>query len=168
MSIKIREIRIEGNIAYVPLTKGYEAIIDAVHAEKIGRWNWHARIDRKSVYACRSKPRGYGPREVRMHNDILGKKDKLEVDHINRNTLDNRTKNLRFATKSQNQCNRSIQKNNRSGFKGVSFDSKNNKWQAHICFNKKRKNLGRFNTKQEAYSAYCKASAELHGEFQSL
>ena len=44
------------------------------------------------------------------------------VDHINRDSLDNQDFNLRLATCSQNQANREVNKNNTSGFKGVSWD----------------------------------------------
>ena len=86
-----------------------------------------------------------------------------EVDHINGNKADNRKKNLRLASRNQNRYNCPIQKNNTSGFKGVS--PRGNKWRALIYSNGKRYFLGDFPTPELAHMAYCKAAAELHGDF---
>lgn len=90
-----------------------------------------------------------------------------EVDHIDGNKLNNRIENLRSATTSQNQHNRTKYKNNTSGYKGVSFYGKNKYkcWGANIQVNGKQKHLGYFLTPEEAFAAYCKAALELHGEF---
>ena len=61
---KIRPIRVEGNVAYITLTKGYVAIIDALDVPIVSGFNWCARVDFKSdggvrcVYAFRRGPRG--------------------------------------------------------------------------------------------------------------
>lgn len=85
------------------------------------------------------------------------------IDHINQDPTDNRLKNLREATCSQNRCNVQRHRGNSSGFKGVSFHE--GKWVARIGRNYQNYNLGRFDTPEEAHAAYCKAAAELHGEF---
>jgi hypothetical protein len=72
------------------------------------------------------------------------------IDHLNRNKLDNRIQNLRWATSSQNQANRGKFKNSSSTFIGVCFDKATNKWCSKIQINKKRKNLGYFKTEIEA------------------
>ncbi len=50
------------------------------------------------------------------------------IDHINRVRTDNRISNLRLVTHSENMQNRKIQKNNKSGYRGVSWDAKYGKW----------------------------------------
>jgi hypothetical protein len=90
---------------------------------------------------------------------------KLEIDHMDRNKTNNNLLNLRFCTRAENQSNRGIQKNNKSGYKGVSWNTQRNLWQAIITIRKKQRQIGCFNTKEEAYDAYCKASKELHGEY---
>jgi hypothetical protein len=160
----IRQIRIEGNIAFIPLTKGYEAVIDAADVHLVEGWNWHADVKRNTVYAGRSGPRPE-QRKIHLHRAIMGDPDGLEIDHIDGDGLNNRRANLRAATHGQNQRNRGAQSNNSSGFKGVSWDKPTGKWRAQIEVNGKNKHLGRYNTPEAAHAAYCKASDVLHGEF---
>ena len=98
---------------------------------------------------------------IRMHI-LLGYKN---YDHINRNELDNRKENLRECTKSENAMNCPIKENNTSGFTGVSFDKKQNKWHSYIGINGKRINIGKFNNKDDAIRARLKAEKEYFGEF---
>lgn len=87
------------------------------------------------------------------------------IDHINGNKLDNRICNLRLCTHAENMRNRKINTNSSSGLKGVSFDKSKNRWRAVIKFQNKSITIGRFDTPELAHLAYCKAAAELHGEF---
>jgi len=165
MPISIRPIRIEGNVAYVSLTRGYEAVIDADKAEFIGQWNWHASPSRSNVYALRSteiKGKYIG---FRMHRVLIGAPDHLHVDHINGDSLDNRIENLRLVTNHQNCFNRKINSNSTSGLKGVTWNKKDQRWRAQIRFDGEKIFLGNYKCPNEAYAAYCKASADLHGEF---
>ena len=101
---------------------------------------------------------------------LVTKKDpgNMMIDHIDGNPHNNKFENLRIATSRQNQCNQKIRRDNTSGLKGVSWSEERQKWQTGIQVNGKRVGLGRFNTKEEAYEAYCKAAKELHGEFARL
>lgn len=87
------------------------------------------------------------------------------LDHINLIKSDNRISNLREANQSQNQGNTLKHKRNTSGYKGVCFDKWSNRWKAEICFNGKSKNLGRFNTPEEAHQAYSEEHRKLYCEF---
>jgi len=58
------------------------------------------------------------------------------IDHINHNRLDNRLSNLRWVTNQENDHNKSIAKNNKSGYQGICL-SKSNTWRACISINKK-------------------------------
>lgn len=91
--------------------------------------------------------------------------DPLEflVDHIDGNGCNNAIANLRLATNAQNSQNQKCNKTNISGYKGVSF--KQNNWEASIWAHGKRRWLGCFPTPELAHMAYCKAAAELHGDF---
>lgn len=101
-----------------------------------------------------------------LHRLIKGSPDGY-VDHINRNTLDNRNENLRVCNNQMNQGNAKLKKNNTSGYRGV-YKLKNGKYQAKIMFNRKSKSLGVFDTAQEASIAYQTKAKELFGEFFSL
>ncbi|MDU6435210.1 MAG: HNH endonuclease [Pantoea sp.] len=91
-----------------------------------------------------------------------------EIDHINGVKTDNRIENLRDCSKSDNQCNRGMNRNNSSGYKGVYLHKKSGKWMARIGRQGKSYGLGYFSTPQEAYSAYCAAASNLHGEFKGV
>lgn len=89
----------------------------------------------------------------------------LCIDHINGNKSDNRFSNLRLATSRENSRNMKKSLANKSGFKGVCFDKRSGKWKANIRSKLKQIFLGYFPTPELAHMAYCKAAAELHGEF---
>lgn len=86
-----------------------------------------------------------------------------ELDHRNGIRDDNRIANLREATHKQNGENAARRHDNSSGFIGVSWTDKGRKhWVARIAHNKRRREIGRFSTPEEAYAAYLAAKAELH------
>lgn len=161
----IRRIRIEGNTAYVPLTQGREATIDAADARLVEGFNWHAAKVGSRFYARRKQYSGDTSCAFQMHRVILDAPPETLVDHINGNGLDNRRSNLRVANPAQNRQNMGRPAHNTSGLKGASWCKRTKKWQATISANKKQYHLGRFATPEEAHAAYCDASARLHGVF---
>ena len=166
-----RPIRIEGDTAYVTLTHGYVAAIDAADVPMIEAWDWFAVVARRAdgeirtVYAVRGTRTDAGWRSVYMHRVIAGTPDGMETDHIDCDGLNNRKSNLRDASGAQNQHNRRTSSNNTSGHKGVDWYKALGKWRARIRVPGGRRDLGYFDTKSAAVAAYAKASAELHGEF---
>lgn len=88
-----------------------------------------------------------------------------EVDHKYLNKDDNRISTIRKATPSQNSSNRGIRSDNSSGYKGVSWNKKSNKWSAEITSNGQRKHLGYFEKIEDASAAYKSAATEQHGQF---
>lgn len=88
------------------------------------------------------------------------------VDHIDRNTLNDRIENLRAATKAENAKNSHSRKNSTSKYLGVY--KKRNKWAAEIRHEGKRKHLGHFNDEKEAALAYNLAATYCHKEFANL
>ena len=85
-----------------------------------------------------------------------------EIDHIDRNGLNNAWTNLRPCTKAQNMQNRRSA-GNKSGFRGVSAAGK--RWAANISTEGVTTYLGLFDTPEEASAAYNAAAVLLHGEF---
>lgn len=86
-------------------------------------------------------------------------------DHHSRNTLDNRKSNLWKATVQENARNSSKGTNNTSGFIGVSWNKKANKWRAYIMVDYKQISLGYFDDKNNAIKARLKAEKQYFGEF---
>lgn len=87
------------------------------------------------------------------------------MDHVDRNTFNNRKNNLRPCTPHENACNRSIQSNNTSGIIGVSFENDRQKWKAVISVDKHDKRLGNFIDKEDAIRARLEAEAKYYGKF---
>jgi hypothetical protein len=87
------------------------------------------------------------------------------IDHINGDRGDNRLANLREASRSENNRNCGMRSNNSSGYKGVSFVSRCNKWRAFINIDNKQIHLGYFNSAVLANEAYKSASLKYFGDF---
>lgn len=117
--------------------------------------------------------RGYAVRSesgsaVFMHRQILGLDAGQAVDHVNGNRLDNRRCNLRVATQAQNMANLGLSDRNTSGFKGVSWNKRDRRWQATISINNKARNLGYYELDVDAAHAYDAAARVLRGAFARL
>ena len=81
-----------------------------------------------------------------------------EVDHVNQNRSDNRLENLRIVTTQDNLKNKSMMKNNSSGFNGVNWNKNYNKFEVRISVNKKSVFIGRFKCLIDAVSERIKAN----------
>lgn len=153
----------------IPLTQGQWAIVLAIHFEWLMQWRWYAAWadGTSSFYAVRKQWVNGKRMVIGMHRFILGLPPGRveEGDHKNNNTLDCRLSNLRPADDEGSARNHRKNKNNTSGYKGVDWSEWKQMWRARIGFKGQRILLGYFNTKEEAYAAYCKAAKELYGEF---
>jgi hypothetical protein len=96
---------------------------------------------------------------------MTGQHPKNFIDHINRDSTDNRFNNLREATYAENNRNRSIGKDNTSGYKGVSWHKGRKKWRAEIRVDNKSIHLGYFDDIKDAGTAYIQAANIYHKEF---
>lgn len=88
-----------------------------------------------------------------------------EVDHIDGNKTNNSATNLRASTKSENQHNSKIRKDNSTGVKGVHWDSRDRKWVSSIKKDKVRHDLGRYESIFDAACAVISMRNRLHGDF---
>jgi hypothetical protein len=147
----------------IELTRGKVALVSDKDYKWLSQWKW----------GCIG--RGYAGRFVRidgrrfliyMHRLILNPPDGMEVDHVNRNKLDNRRRNLRAATRRQNDCNRAAWKT--CGYRGVALTPRKTPWAARIRVNGKLTHLGSFHSAEEAARAYDAAAILHHGEFAVL
>jgi hypothetical protein len=152
---------------FIPLTQNQNAIVDAADFEWLSQWNWVANWNplAQCFYAMRTAPNHLF---IAMHRQILGCTKSEEADHRNHNTLDNRRKNIRKCSPSQNQANRRIQRNNTSGFCGVSWNKRNSKWRVRVVVNRKEIHVGTFNSAEEGGHAYDIAATKYFGPFAHL
>lgn len=104
---------------------------------------------------------------ILLHSFIMETPKGFDIDHKNHNKLDNRRSNLRIVTRSQNNWNGSKKKTSKSGYKGVRFYPRLNKWQARIWKDWKEYHLGYFTTAEEAAMAYNKAAKKMHGVYRN-
>lgn len=151
----------------IPLTRGKVALIDAGDLPLISKHTWFAGPDgpRHVCYAYTTVAR----QTVLMHCLIMGTRPGHEIDHANRNGLDNRRENLRFATKSQNQAN-SRKRVGASGYRGVEISTrmKTRPFRASISIGGKRIHGGYHSDAITAALEYDRLAAQHYGEFAWL
>lgn len=164
--MKLRQVRIEGDLAYVPLTKGYEAVIDAADAGFVGAWNWCAFVQKNGrVYAARGEKTKGKCKLFLMHRILMNTPDGFDTDHADMDGLNNTRKNLRVASRSENMRNSVRRKPSVTGLKGVDFHAQTGKFRVRLTVDRKEVHLGLYTSAEEAFAVYCAAAPKLHGEF---
>jgi hypothetical protein len=152
----------------IKLTQGKFALVDDEDFEYLNQFHWS--VD-GSGYPQRATRINDKPRPIRMHRDILKLVGSETADHKDLDKLNNQRENLRRCTKKDNNRNRGLLINNKSGFAGVYFSNekwRRQKWVAEIHVNDKKINLGRFYNRTEAIEAYNQAALKYFGEFARL
>lgn len=153
------------NYCEVLLSKNMVAKIDKIDKEIISKHIWCCRFKNGKPYAYTTiKKHGVG-----MHRFLLNIYDSnIEVDHKNRDTLDNRRENIRIATRAQNCFN--TYRKNKCIYKGVyEVPLKNKiKYTSRLRYSGKSINLNCFNTKEEAGFEYDKCAIVLYKDFAYL
>jgi len=148
----------------IKLTQGYEATVSDEDFQYLSQWKWQIlKAKRNRFYAQRDQGR------IKMHREIAARMglntSGMDIDHRDRNGLNNTRENLRLATRSQNVFSSGARSNNTSGIKGVCWNKKRQKWFATIRVNRKARWLGEFDTKEAAAKARREAEIEAFGEF---
>lgn len=163
-----KDFFVEDGVFYIPLKDGLRVRIDEEDAEYLSQFYWQVYPTRtkKSFYAVRNN--GYAPDgrrlKVRMHREIMRVTDpKITVDHINRDTTDNRKINLRLCSQLDN-CKNQESRGGTSKYRGVHLH-KPGVWRAGMTLNYKRIDLGLFDDEELANLACIAARKEHYGEF---
>lgn len=145
---------VEGPIARIPLTRGMWATADTADLPLLTGRAWAASARGNTYYATSNGRSG----NLYMHRVILGVPG--QVDHINRDGLDNRRANLRPATLSQQRGNAGQRRDAKSSrYKGVSWQA--GRWRAMIA----HQHIGRFDDEDEAARAYDDAARARWGDY---
>ena len=141
----------------IQLSDKYFTKVDDDDYEKYGSLNLKLYLNKKSLHCPRAvlyiRKDGTTSSQF-LSRLILNAPKGTVVDHINRDTLDNRKENLRVTNYSNNVRNSRIYSTNKSGYRGVSWDKFYNKWRAQITVNRKNIVLGFFTKPKLAYMKY--------------
>ena len=156
----------DGKTAYIKLTQGQIAIIDAEDLEKIGDYRWIASWNPSSnTYYCHAAATEPSGKKIKiiLHRLIMNAEKGTFVDHIDTNPLNNIKRNLRICSRAENSRNRGKSSNNKSGHKGVYY--RNGLYAVQIRKNGKLINIGSSENYDEAVAMHEAAIIEIHGEF---
>lgn len=147
---------------FIPLTQGKFAKVDDDMFKYLNQWKWYFS---NTGYAQRESSRKQGRRSILMHRVINNTPKGMETDHINMNRLDDQKENLRSCSHQENQQHKKIYKNNKSGYRGVTFRKDKSKWEAYIGAGGRRNHIGYFENAEEAARAFDEAARTYRGCF---
>lgn len=154
----------------------FHSLLDYNHNTGIFTWKVNRRGSVKAGDVA-GKINGKGYRQIKILGVsymahrlawlfVNGRFPVYEIDHINRDPLDNRISNLREAKRIDNCRNVGGWSNKKSGLPhGVTYDKSRGKFIARASCNGVSKNLGRFDTVEDASMAAKKARMEFYGVF---
>lgn len=149
---------IRGVDVYIPLgASGKDGFALVTQQDKwVEIYKWHKS---NSGYAA-ARIEG---KLIMMHRLLLSCPEGCEIDHINRDKLDNRRNNLRIVDRTTNSLNTNLRNTNTSGYKGVSWNKSARKYSARFQYRGTDYYLGLFKDPQKAHLAYQAKVTELHG-----
>lgn len=120
--------------------KSLIVLIDKDDIEKVQKFKWNVKYDKTidNYYVYSHERNNYINRKtLRLHRFLMNCPKDLQVDHVNRNTLDNRKCNLKVCTLQENLNNKGEYKNNTSGYKNIHYSKANKTFVCEIKRNNK-------------------------------
>jgi len=147
----------------IPLTHGLFALVDDADYEWVAKCKWHAtEKDPRRAYArrCLNNKGSF------MHRELTGARRGLEVDHIDRNRLNNQRANLRVCNRAENARNMVPNSPSSYGFRGI--EKHFNRWRATVNCNAVTYKTRQYGSAFEAALAYDALARKLQGEFAVL
>lgn len=156
---------------YLPLSNvNAPVMVDDDDYERLKGFNWHFG---KNGYVFRNVKIDGKWTTRTLHRDVLSVEKGMDVEHADRNRLNNQKTNLRAATRSQNMANVHRAKKDKaySQYKGVSRLNRpklKNQWLAYVKVDYKMHYLGYFETEGEAAHMYNQFAEQIFGEFAHL
>jgi hypothetical protein len=141
-----------------------DVMVDYIDRHLVNGYSWYMN---DLGYAVTSVKNNGKRTTMKLHRLIMGLDfgDKREIDHIDMNKLNNRRSNLRICDTAENGRNKKLRVDNTSGFKGVCFNKRANKWCASIRHQGRSIHIGLFSTPEDAAQAYDTKARELFGSY---
>lgn len=154
----------------ITLSRGYITKVDDEDYERFVKFKWHTEKARGNLrYAARCIWIGNKNTVVLLHRLIMDNPKGKSVDHVNGDGLDNRKNNLRICSHKENIRNsKLLRSNNKSGYRGVSWESGVKKWRADITVNYRLKFLGFYKTKELAAEVYNLAAKRYFKKYANI
>lgn len=152
-------------MAEVVLHGGAIALVDDEDLQSIAQYKWYLSSHGyavRTIHVSGNKKDGVVQRGEAMHRVVMKAVKGQQIDHINRNRLDNRKSNLRFCSSMENTWNRSSAKPS-SGYVGVRKETAN-VWAARLA----HKTLGYYSSAEKAAQARDLAALKERGSFATL
>jgi hypothetical protein len=148
------EINVLPGIDYcIMYIKDKRVLFDKEDLELVRKLKWC--LDRQGYVIANNRRQAIksGKKSILLHRLIMNFPEGEQIDHIDRNPLNNQKKNLRICSNFENCLN----KENLNATPGVSWNKENNKWRAYINKNGKYIHLGNFSDKEQAKKARIEA-----------
>jgi len=158
----------------IPLTQGKVALVDDEDFEFLNQWKWcysgPRRNPNSTGYAFRGLWKNGSMGRIYMHRIVIKTRPGSIVDHVNRDGLDNRRRNLRIVTQSQNNLNSCKHLGSSSIYKGVHWSKRLGKWRVQISVEVSgpKVYIGAFENERHAAMAYDIWAHDIYGEFANL
>lgn len=139
------------------------AKVDFSELEGLSKIRWKFQENKSGYYAITATLDGT---TILMSRTLISPERHMFVDHINGDPTDNRLKNLRECTHSENMRNRKTLSGGK--YKGIYYCKNKGMWKAQIKKNGKTTNLGSFYSPELAAKCYDKAALDMYGDFARL